>query len=174
MKIIAWIIAALCVLGCSSSKKDAETAAEPETAVQTADPTPAPVFEMPYTLSISGKMDGETAVVTLTIDYRIAIPTAPILVIKPHGDTIVNQPLEQTLDIPKEIGIVTKEIRLTGTRPGIDVSLSLTDAGFGIEVHESWPPKPELRGKKPREPLMHLPAPVEIEGNVITHGVEVK
>lgn len=145
--------------------ESAETAAQMESAA----------FEMPYLLSMTGEKVDETVVVMLTIDYRIPLQAAPTLKITPHGDTVItNQPLTQTLDIPTEIGTVTKEIRLTGTNPGIDVSVSQTSEGFGIEVHETWPNPMEPKSIAPRPTETPLPAVIEVEGNEITHGIDVK
>lgn len=168
------MLAFLFVCGCSSSHiEQAETAANAETA-EAGTPMQAAAFDMPYVLSIDGKINADTVIATLTIDYRVVLQAAPTLTITPHGDTLItNQPLVQTLEIPKAPGPVVMEIHLKGTTPGIDVSISQFSEGFGIEVHESWPKATEKRPLEQIHREAPLPTTIEVEGNSITHGIDV-
>ncbi len=171
MKKCLWILVLLMICGCSSSKKAPDSVEIVESAqVETS----APSVELPFILSMTGAVNGDETVVTLNIEYKQVLPVEPVLRITAHGNTVVtNMMLEQRLEMPHNPGVVTKEIRLTGTEPAIDVSLSQNSEGFGVEVHDSWPPAKGKKVVEPRRDVTPLPAAIEVGGTQITHGVDV-
>lgn len=131
-------------------------------------------IELPFQIALSAAPNGEETVVTLTVDYKTALSGSPVLRLTPKGDTeIVGTRLEQQLETPSAAGQVTKAIRLRGTNPGVDVSVSLVDNGFGVEVHDTWPPKRVVH-ESPQDMTEPLPAPIVVDGMEIERGVRVR
>ena len=155
-------------------KPEAETLSGAKAVVPGEVPVIRQAIELPFSMSLSGTRQGDETVVTLTIDYKTALGSAPLLRLTPKGDTeIVGMMPELHLKRPEAAGTVTQTIRLRGTDPGVEVSVSMTDNGFGVEVHDEWPPKkvPHIAPETPMEPL---PAPIVVDGMEIDRGVRVR
>lgn len=132
-----------------------------------------PALVLPYTLELSAKQDADTTLLTATVTYHEDLNSAPRMHIDLKGDTeLVESVADISLEKPAKGQRAVRTFRLRGTAPAADVTVSITDEGFGLEVHESYPPRPEPQALPP-DNIRPLPAPIEIDGNVIENGVEV-
>ncbi len=185
-KFIVLLATSLMIVGCSTQKNEqpavetaSEIVAEPMQGalpvIPGEEPKNSQAVELPFSLEMTGKTEGDETHVTLTIEYKTSFTVAPVLRLTPKGDTeIVAMRHEQPLDPPSAPGKFTKTIRLKGSEPGVEASVSIVDRGFGVEVHESWPPKRQPHEAAPVEIMEPLPAPIVVDGIEIDRGVRVK
>ena len=131
---------------------------------------------LPFEIGISEVETDADGVVTLEIqvDSKSVMQATPVLVLETGEtgalvDTPVQMPLEDLLSQTRTV----KKIRISGQNPSIVARVRLVGPGFGVEVHESWPGGMQLQHRE-IDTRTELPAPIEVEGQTITRGVEVK
>ena len=166
----------LLIAGCCTSKNDApETNANDVVPVadQAAQAAEMKAFTLPYTLELSAAPDGDDMLLTATVTYHETLSGAPKLHIDLRENTILAEGLpDVSLDKPIKGQKTAKTFRLRGASPAAEVTVSLQDEGFGLEVHEAYPPQIEKNAVSPE--IRHpLPAPIEVDGTIIQSGVEV-
>ena len=131
---------------------------------------------LPFEIGISEVETDADGVVTLEIqvDSKSVMQATPVLVLETGEtgalvDTPVQMPLEDLLSQTRTV----KKIRISGQNPSIVARVRLVGPGFGVEVHESWLGVMQLQHRE-IDTRTELPAPIEVEGQTITRGVEVK
>lgn len=131
---------------------------------------------LPFEIGISEVETDADGVVTLEIqvDSKSVMQATPVLVLETGEtgalvDTPVQMPLEDLLSQTRTV----KKVRISGQNPSIVARVRLVGPGFGVEVHESWPGVMQLQHRE-IDTRTELPAPIEVEGQTITRGVEVK
>ncbi|MBQ9396113.1 MAG: hypothetical protein IJU23_11465 [Proteobacteria bacterium] len=176
LKKILCVAAMVLICGCSTSKNDAAVSSETAMNEQSdaGDVKSANAFELPYTFSLSGEKKADETIVTIQVEYKYILPEAPILTLTPHGDTVIkNVRLVSTLEMPENPGTVTKALILSGSDPGVDVSIEQKSEFMVVELHESWPPEKKTRDLETGPEMDDLPAQIEVEGTPIYRGVDV-
>ena len=162
-------IAASC-LGCSTTGKPEAQPAE----VAEAPASYSPGAFFPFTLQLEGTEQGDEVEITLTVHYRHALEGRPTLTIDPAGDTeVVGIPIVSRLPTPTAEGDYVKTFRLRGTVPAIRATIQFESDGLAVEMHESYPPEVQ-RYRNEDEHLAPLPAPIEVEGEILDMGVHVE
>lgn len=173
--VILPVLSLLLCTSCCTGKNDtpeanAPTAAPSEAAAQAAE---MPALVLPYTLELSAKQEADITLLTATVTYHDDLNSAPRMHLDLKGDTELTEGApDLNLENPVRGQRAVRTFRLRGSAPAADVTVSITDEGFGLEVHESYPPRIAPQAL-PADITRPLPAPIEIDGNVIEHGVEV-
>lgn len=176
---------ALCgsIVGCSSNRKspnevsNSGAIAEEDfaDAAIAEDSSQAPVVFMPFELRIEGAESGDNTKIKVIVTYHTEIEANPVLSLKvapPNG--IVGSP-QVELEPGANGDEVAREFIVTGHHPEIEATVRYQTDGFGAEMHESYPVSNLKKRARERvaDPRKPLPAPIYIDGQVITHGVEV-
>ncbi|MBR4985647.1 MAG: hypothetical protein IKY83_07905 [Proteobacteria bacterium] len=170
------LLATLLATGCCTSKNEAPESNAHEAVPadsQTQEALAARAFVMPYTLELSATTDDTDTLLTATVSYNDALSGQPVMHLDLLDDTeLVEGIPDIRLATPIKGQRIAKTFRLRGTAPAAKVTVSLQDGGFGIEVHETYPPHIE---KNAQPPVLHrpLPAPIDVDGVTINQGVEV-
>lgn len=82
--------------------------------------------------------------------------------------------LKMTIKTPSEPGVVVQKIRISGDSPSVDMVLRTAGEGFAFEMQETFPPKRELHPQSALPQRRALPAPIEVAGQPITEGIELR
>lgn len=167
---------ALCgsIVGCSSNRKSPNEVSN-SGAIAEEDSSQAPVVFMPFELRIEGAESGDNTKIKVIVTYHTEIEANPVLSLKvapPNG--IVGSP-QVELEPGANGDEVAREFIVTGHHPEIEATVRYQTDGFGAEMHESYPVSNLKKRARERvaDPRKPLPAPIYIDGQVITHGVEV-
>lgn len=82
--------------------------------------------------------------------------------------------LKMTIKVPKVPGTVVQKIRISGDSPSVEMLMRMTGDGFAFEMHESFPPKQQLQPQSLLNPRRALPAPIEVAGQRLDEGIELR
>lgn len=135
----------------------------------------APAVAMPFELRLSGEPSGSNTRITATVTYRAQLAAGAILSIEaePPAGIIGASEIELPAGAPGDE--ISKEFIVTGENPQIQARVQYIADGFGAEMHESYPKTNAQKRAAAREaaPFKPLPAPINVDGQIITHGIEV-
>ena len=171
--LFVWVTLAIAIcgsiVGCSSNRKspnevsNSVAIAEEDfaDAAIAEDSSQAPVVFMPFELRIEGAESGDNTKIKVIVTYHT-----------PNG--IVGSPHVE-LELGANGDEVAREFIVTGHQPEVEATVRYQTDGFGAEMHESYPVSNLKKRARERvaDPRKPLPAPIYIDGQVITHGVEV-
>ncbi len=165
--------------GCSSNRSAGNDPAEsgalrvsvahPEGSIE------APAVAMPFELRLSGEPSGNNTRITATVTYRAQLTAGAVLSIEaePPAGIIGAAEIELPAGAPGDE--ISKQFIVTGDNPQVRARVQYIADGFGAEMRESYPQTNAQKRAAPREPdpFKPLPAPINVDGQIITHGIEV-
>lgn len=168
------------VAGCSSNQQTPNeascSAAIAENDQAAAVNAQAPAVVMPFELRIEGSDAGDNTRIRVFVTYRYDVDAEPTLALKtnpPHG--VIGSP-QVSLKTGAKNTEIAKEFIVTGKNPEVEAVVRYETNGFAAEIRESYPTTyAKKRALEPaKDSRSPLPAPIDIDGQAITHGVEVK
>ena len=174
MRILGFCIVLMLVCSCQKNEPAANVASDNVTADVSEQPTES--MNLPFGIEVIERETDADGIVTLELRIKSTsvMQTAPVLMLQPgENSVLVDTPEITQLDALMQQTQMVQTVRLSGSDPSLVASVRLTGKGFGIEVHESWPKSRAVQSAEV-DSRIELPAPIVVEGQTITRGVEVK
>ena len=176
LRFLSLCICLLLACGCSTQKNEPDANVASDSVVAEDAGTSQASVVLPFEIGINEVETDADGVVTLEVqvDTKSVMQATPVLVLEAgENDTLVDTPVQMPLEDLRSQTTTVKKIRISGPHPSIVASVRLVGPGFGVEVHESWPNVAQMQ-RREIDTRTELPAPIEVEGQTITRGVEVK
>lgn len=196
IKKIVWITAALVVFGCSTAPENTQEMQAPTVdtagivASDVVETTSAPVM-MPFKVAINADSDDDGVTLTISVDYIDEMADATQLTVEwNEGTSLVEgvvwrkdgskgtikhglNRLVEDVD-PVSAGThLTRQIKVSGEDPNVEVRLGWFAEGLAVEMREGWPPKINTHMNK-FDSMKTLEHPVEVNGVLVDKSVEIK
>ena len=174
MRLLRLCIALMLVCGCQKNEPNANTASDNVNADVSEMSTQSMI--LPFSIEVSELDTHADDMVTLELRIKSVsvMQSAPVLVLQTgENNVLVDTPQTIALDALTQRTQIIQTVRISGPDPSLVASIRWMGEGFAVEVHETWP-KPPVVQSAPIDNRVELPAPIVVEGQTITHGVEVK
>ena len=97
-----------------------------------------------------------------------------LTVVVGEGTEVVSGNLDSTFASPASPGEIVRKFKIRGNNPTLRASAVVRGAGMIAETHGQYPAEKKSAVRSNETVMAPLPAPIEVEGTVVDHGVEVR